>query len=153
MGYTRSEPMRNNSDYTLYEATSYYPNSQNSLQSQSFSNYAFDSNDEEIIPKLVEEIIKDKFYGNLRRIRQRSMERRRSKMNIEHTYEEIHEGKKGSDDSGLNIPSLEDFSENNCDNRIYETIRNESSRLSLGNLKNQTDNILSDFRVSKPLEM
>lgn len=154
MGYIPGESIRNNSESVLYETVYYYRNSQNSLQSQRSSNCTTDSFDERIIQGLVEEMINDKFYGTLRRIKKKSMERRRSRINYsENTYEEVH-GSKGSDDSGLNIPSLEDFTSNSCDSkraqRIYETICDKSSRLSLGNIKSQTDSKLNDFRVSEP---
>lgn len=156
MGRSQNGIPRNNSDYAIYQlAKYYYSNSQNSVYSRNSSSvnsndgsYMFD---EKIIPKLVEKMIREKFKGTLSRIRQRSFERRKSRLSyFENTYEEILENQIGSDDSGLNNSSLEDFAETISGSRKQENIyeRIKTSRLSLGTLKSRTISTPFNLAVS-----
>lgn len=157
MSYSRSEPMRNDSQDTVYELIgNYYACSQNSLRSQDSSTESSVGrncmSDDEIIPSLVHEIIIDKFSGTLNRIKQRSIERRKSKKYFDDTYDELSAKQNRSDDSGLNVSSLDDFLETTY-NKLEKTRTrakkiNKYSRSSIGNLQSKTISLPYDFQVS-----
>lgn len=154
MVYTPSESIGTDFQQVVHElARQYYSNSQNSVHYYNEPYYRDYSLDNEMISKVVDKLISDKFRGTLGRIKQRSMERRRSKMYcFGNTYEELPGTKDRSEDSGLNMPSFEDFSDNSCASReagiLYEKIAEKASRLSLGNMNPRRDNNLFGFGVS-----
>lgn len=147
----------NYSEFRLYrQPPGFYSNSQNSIRSQySSPDPLYDNCDtpkQDDISNLVETIISDKFKGTIGRIKQRSLERRKCRTKYyddDDTYGEKFGYQNGSDDSGLNTSSFEDFSSENTsrspDQHGKDLFR--SSRFSLRTLNPKTTDASFDIMV------